>query len=80
MAGHGGMMSHGDLAALMEAHGTDAARFYLEGMIEHHEGASEASDEQIADGQHEPAVELAKKIRTAQGAEIAEMQALLEGL
>ncbi len=80
MAGHGGMMSDADMAALMDATGTDAARLYLEGMIEHHQGAIDASDVEIADGQYEPAIELAKTIKTAQAAEITEMQALLKNL
>ncbi len=80
MAGHGGMMDDGDMAALMEATGADAARLYLEGMIRHHQGAIEASDTEIADGQYEPALELAKEIKQAQAAEITEMQALLTSL
>lgn len=80
MAGHGGMMSDADMAALMDATGTDAARLYLEGMVKHHQGAIEASDTEIADGQYQPAIELAKTIRTAQAAEISEMQALRNNL
>jgi len=80
MAGHGGMMDDGDMAALMDATGADAARLYLEGMIRHHEGAIEASETEIADGQYEPARELAKQIEQAQAAEITEMQALLTSL
>jgi uncharacterized protein (DUF305 family) len=80
MAGHGGMMSDADMAALMDASGIDVARMYLEGMVKHHQGAIEASDTEIADGQYAPAIELAKKIKTAQAAEITEMQALLKNL
>lgn len=80
MAGHGGMMSEADMEALMDATGDDAARLYLEGMIEHHQGAIEASDTQIADGQYGPAVDLAKTIKSAQEAEITEMQTLLDEL
>ena len=80
MAGHGGMMSDAEMAALMDATGTDAARLYLEGMVKHHQGAIEASDTEIADGQYAPAIELAKAIKTAQAAEITEMQALLKNL
>ena len=80
MAGHGGMMSDSDMEALEGATGTDAARLYLEGMVEHHQDAIEASDAQIADGQYEPAVELATTIKAAQEAEIAELQALLDEL
>lgn len=80
MAGHGGMMSDGDMDALMKATGADAARLYLEGMVKHHQGAIEASDTEIADGKYSPAIELAKKIKTAQAAEITKMQALLQSL
>ena len=80
MAGHGGMMSDAEMAALMDATGTDAARLYLEGMFKHHQGAIEASDTEIADGQYPPAIELARAIKAAQTAEIAEMRALLDNL
>ena len=80
MGSHGGMMSNEMMAALDAATGTDAARLYLEGMIAHHQGAIEASDTEIADGKYEPAIELAREIKTAQAAEITEMQALLESL
>ena len=80
MAGHGGMMSDADMDALMDATGTDAARLDLEGMIAHHQGAIEASDAQIADGQYEPATELAEQIKAAQADEITEMQDLLQSL
>lgn len=79
-SGHGGMMSEQDLAELEAATGTEAARLYLEAMIAHHEGAVEAADAEIADGEHGPAITLAKEIKTAQEAEIAEMQDLLEDL
>ena len=80
MGGHGGMMSDEMMAALDAATGNEAARLYLEGMIVHHEGAIEASDTEIADGQYELAIELAREIKTAQALEITEMQALLETL
>ena len=78
--GHGGMLSDADMAALEAAKGNDAARLYLEGMIDHHQGALEASDTEIADGQYAPAIALAQEIRTAQAAEITDMQALLATL
>lgn len=80
MAGHGGMMSDADMAALMDATGTDAARLYLEGMIAHHQGAIEASETEIAEGRYEPAIALAEQIKAAQAAEITEMQDLLQSL
>ncbi len=78
--GHGGMMTEQDMAAVEAATGSEAARLYLEGMIEHHRGAIEASDAELADGRYEPALQLAQEIKTAQQAEITEMQALLENL
>lgn len=80
LAGHGGMMSEAEMAALEKATGTDAARLYLEGMVRHHQGAIEASNVEIADGRYQPAIELARKIKTAQAAEITTMQALLKSL
>ena len=76
MAGHGGMMSDADMDALMQATAADAARLYLEGMVEHHQGAIDAAETEIADGQYEPAIALAKEIKTAQAAEIVTMRAL----
>lgn len=80
MGGHGGMMSDSDLAALTSATGTEASRLYLTAMVAHHRGAIEASDAQIANGQYEPAITLAKKIKAAQAAEISEMETLLSSL
>lgn len=79
-AGHGGMMSEQEMAALKAATGTEAARLYLEAMIEHHQGAIDASDAELADGKYEPARQLAQEIKAAQQAEITEMQALLRSL
>ena len=78
--GHGGMMSGADLTALETATGKEAARLYLQGMIAHHRGAIEASEGEIAEGEHRPAVELARSIATSQAAEITQMEALLASL
>ena len=80
MAGHEGMMSDAMMSTLDAATGTEAAGLYLEGMVRHHQGAIKASDTEIADGQYAPAIALAQKIKTAQQAEITEMQALIESL
>ena len=79
-AGHGGMMSDADMSALMGATGTDAARQYLEGMIEHHKGAIEASKSELQDGVYGPARDLATSIAQQQAGEITTMQALLATL
>ncbi len=80
MMEHGGMMSDADMGELMNATGTDAARMYLEGMIEHHKGAIDAAEIEIADGKYQPAVGLAKEIAKEQAAEITKMQGLLASL
>lgn len=77
---HGGMMSEADLTALRAAKGAEAARLYLEAMIEHHEGAIDASDAELDDGTYEPARELARSIAQAQAEEIATMRDLLTQL
>jgi uncharacterized protein (DUF305 family) len=77
---HGGMMSEDELAALKAATGTEAARLYLEAMIEHHEGAIEASEKVLAEGQYEPVLALARSIAEEQAAEISTMEQLLSSL
>lgn len=78
--GHGGMMTDEDLAALRAATGSEATTLYLTAMIAHHQGAIEAADTQIGNGRHSAAIELAKKIRQDQAAEIATMEKLLSTL
>lgn len=70
-------MTEKDMAELQAASSIEAARLYLTGMIAHHRGAIEMSEKQITEGKHAPAVELAKKIRDDQTAEIAEIERLL---
>lgn len=73
----GGMMSEDDMTALENAEGADAARLFLEQMIEHHEGATEMAQSELEDGVNPDAVALAQTIVEAQTAEIATMQDLL---
>lgn len=75
---HGdGMMSEDDMAALESATGDDASRLFLEQMIQHHEGAIEMAEAEIADGINPDAVALAETIVETQAAEITEMRELL---
>lgn len=78
--GHSGMMSGADMETLMNATGTEAARLYLEGMIEHHKGAITAAETEIKDGVYAPARDLAQTIATDQAAEITKMEGLLAAL
>ena len=79
-SGMDGMMSEKDLQDLEEATGADASRLFLEGMIEHHEGAVEMAETQIADGENPEAIRLAQTIVTSQEHEIAVMKDLLTQL
>lgn len=73
----GGMMSDEDMAALDSAVGTDAARLFLEGMIEHHQGAIVMAQTELDNGENADALALAQTISDAQTAEIATMQGIL---
>lgn len=76
--GHGdGMMSEEDMAALEAATGSDATRMFLEQMIEHHQGAIEMAESELADGKNPDAKELARRMVETQSAEIIVMEDLL---
>jgi uncharacterized protein (DUF305 family) len=74
---HGGMMTEQELAEFEAASGTDAERRFLTLMIAHHEGAIEAAETELAEGEYAPARELAESIRDSQAAEIEQMEQLL---
>jgi uncharacterized protein (DUF305 family) len=73
----GGMMGADDMQALSDADGPEVSRLFLEQMVEHHRGAIEMAEAEVADGQNPDAVALARAIVDAQQAEIEEMQGLL---
>ena len=81
---HGGMddgnMGGMDTGALAGISGAEFDRMFLTMMIEHHQGAVEMAETEIADGQNAEAIALAESIRESQTAEIAEMQQLLAEL
>jgi uncharacterized protein (DUF305 family) len=78
---HGdGMMSDEDMAALESAEGAEAARLFLEQMIQHHQGAIDMAEAEVTNGINPDAVALANKIVDDQTAEIAEMEELLTQL
>jgi uncharacterized protein (DUF305 family) len=78
--GEGGMMSEGDMRALVAATGPEFDRLFLTGMIAHHRGAVQMAVEEAANGRNAEALALAQSIRDSQNAEIAEMQQLLTEL
>lgn len=78
---HGsGMMSEDDMQALEQAAGPDAARLFLEQMIEHHRGAIDMAEQEVSDGQNSDAVDLANTIVETQTSEITQMEELLATL
>ena len=76
----GGMMSEDDMQSLKQATGTDAARLFLQQMIEHHRGAIDMAQDEVDDGQNSDAVSLAQKIIDTQTAEITTMEEILATL
>jgi uncharacterized protein (DUF305 family) len=78
---HGnGMMSGDDMAALAAAEGDDAARLFLQQMIEHHQGAIDMAQDVLDDGANPEVLALAERIISAQTDEIATMEQLLADL
>ncbi|GAA3513274.1 uncharacterized protein (DUF305 family) [Streptosporangium album] len=83
--GHGGhvmpgMMTETDMVKLQAAKGTKFDRMFSEFMIGHHEGAIMMAKTEQEQGANPEAKKLAKTIETAQQAEIAQMQKLLDRL
>ncbi|MCT1515396.1 DUF305 domain-containing protein [Dietzia cercidiphylli] len=75
-----GMLSPQEMRELADAEGTDAARLFLEQMIVHHEGAIDMAEDQVDNGTHPQAVELARAIIDTQQREIDQMREMLAGL
>ena len=74
-----GMMTDEQMDDLGGADGTGFDEMFLTMMIEHHEGAVEMSETELDEGQFPDALTLAESIIESQTAEIAEMQAMLDG-
>lgn len=72
-----GMLSEEQLAALTDAQGAEFDRLYLEGMIEHHEGAVQMAQNAIDSGGNAAVITLAKQQVAVQTAEIAQMKQML---
>lgn len=76
----GGMDMESAMAELEGLSGADFDRAFLEMMTEHHRGAIEMAETEVADGSNPQAVALAEKIIEDQAAEIAEMEQMLQEL
>ncbi|QJW35442.1 DUF305 domain-containing protein [Cellulosimicrobium protaetiae] len=78
--GVAGMLSDEQLAALESANGAEFDRLFLEGMIQHHEGALAMTDVVLVEGQDLFANEIAAETASGQGGEIERMRDLLADL
>lgn len=72
-----GMMSGDDLDALGAAGDDTFEDMWLQMMIEHHEGAIEMARTELEQGQYQPTLDLARRIISAQQAEIETMKTML---
>ncbi len=79
--GHGmmGMLSDEQMTALENSQGAEFDRLYLEGMIEHHEGAIQMAH-MIENSDNAEARKLAEAIVTSQTAEIKQMKQMLAAM
>ncbi|MFC0314760.1 DUF305 domain-containing protein [Gordonia phosphorivorans] len=75
-----GMLTDAQMNALREATGVEASRLFLDGMIEHHEGAVDMAEAELKDGANPEAKALAQQVITTQNAEIQTMRELLSSL
>lgn len=73
-----GMMSAADMRRLTGATGADFDKMFLTMMISHHQGAIQMAKDEQSKGKDTDAIELAKKIESAQTDEIAKMQGMLQ--
>jgi len=80
MSGGMGMMSEEDMTALRNAQGVDASKLFLTQMIEHHQGAITMAQNEIRDGQYQPAVAMSRSIVDSQQQEINTMNGILASL
>jgi uncharacterized protein (DUF305 family) len=83
MGGHGGhsmsgMMSDEQMAELKTLSGSAFDTMWLQMMIEHHKGAIEMAQTELADGKDPATKQLARAIIDAQQKEIAQMQSMLQ--
>lgn len=69
-----------DMSGLEAVSGAEFDRMWLEMMTEHHRGAVDMAETEIADGQNADAIALAEEIVESQSAEIEEMETLLTQL
>ncbi len=75
-----GMMSDSDMSDLDKASAKDAAKLYLDQMVQHHEGAVDMAKTEVDKGKNTDAVAMAKSIVSSQTEQITQMQDMLASL
>ena len=82
-AGHGatmpGMIDAATMDRLKTLTGADFDQLWLQSMINHHQGAIEMAQAEIANGQNPDAVQVARSIVASQQAQIDQMKQMLKG-
>lgn len=73
-----GMLSDAQLDDLEAADGPEFDELYLTGMIQHHEGALQMAEDQVAEGLDPVVVAMASEVIAGQTAEIDRMRTILE--
>lgn len=79
MGGMSGLLTDEELDELAAADAPTATTLFLEGMIEHHDGAIDMAEQHQEDGENDEALELSASIIETQAAEIERMRELLAG-
>ncbi len=79
MGGMGGMLTDEELDELEAADGSTGTTLFLEGMIEHHEGAIDMAEQHQENGENAEALALSASIIETQTAEIERMREMLAG-
>jgi uncharacterized protein (DUF305 family) len=74
-----GMLTQDQMADLAAADGEEFDELYLTGMVQHHQGAIEMAERQVADGLDVLVVEMASEVIAGQTGEIDRMRQLLTG-
>jgi len=74
-----GMMSDEDMDQLMQLSGPEFDKAWLQGMIEHHEGAILMAEQIKEEGDNPDVQALADQVITTQQSEVDEMNSLLAG-
>ena len=79
MGGMDGMLTDDEMDDLQAADGATGTTLFLEGMIEHHEGAIAMAEQHQKNGENAEALALSASIMESQAAEIEVMRELLAG-